>query len=87
MNPNQREEFEDPRYGWVATSSRMDRHLEEFVEALQAWETRDRERPETHYGRALEIERITRNISADTAQIARLGHMRDERSRPIGARS
>lgn len=75
MNPNQREEFEHARYGWTATSSRIDRHLKEFVDALQAWETRDRERPLTHYGRALEIERIARNMSADTAQLARLAHM------------
>ena len=75
MNPYQQEEFEHPRYGWAATSSRMDRHLGEFVDALQSWEARDRERPLTHYGRALEIERITRNISADTAQLARLAHM------------
>jgi hypothetical protein len=78
MNPIQQKEFGAPRYGWVATSSRMDRHLGEFVDALQAWEARDRERPEKHYGRALEIERITRNISADTAQLARLGRMGDE---------
>lgn len=75
MTPRQQDEFEDDRYGWTATSSRIDRHLKEFVDALKSWETRDRERPLTHYGRALEIERIARNMSADTAQLARLAHM------------
>jgi len=76
MNPTQRAEFEHPDYGWQATSSRMDHHLVEFVEALQAWQERDLERPQTHYGHALEIERVTRNLSADTAQLARLGAFR-----------
>ena len=72
MSPSQKAEFEHPHYGWTATSTRMDSHLMALVEALRAWNDRDLEQRQTHYGRALEIERVSRNISADTAQLARL---------------
>ena len=76
MNPSQTAEYADTRYGWSATQARLDRHLVEFVEALRVWQSRDMESPETHYLRALEVERVARNISAETAQLARLSSYR-----------
>ena len=72
MNPQQRAEYEHEHYGWRATTSRLERHQVELLEAVQAWNERDRERPETHYGLALEIERVGRNLSAETSHLARL---------------
>ena len=72
MSPVQRSEYEHQHYGWNATTERLERHISELASAVNAWDARDLEQRKTHYGLALEIERISRNISAETSQLARL---------------
>ena len=68
--------WNDPRWGWAATLRDVDRHTAELIAAVEAWEQRDRERPDRFYALATQITNAARNLDADTSQLARLSHGR-----------
>jgi len=69
--PAKRAEIEDERYGWAATLANFDRHVAELAQAVEAFQSRDRETTSAS-GLAGKIRVAAWAIAADTSHLSHL---------------
>lgn len=69
--PSKRAEIEDERYGWNATLANLDRHVAELAQAIETFQSRDRETTSAS-GLAGKIRVAAWAIAADTSHLSHL---------------